>query len=217
MPLLPSVLLFALAAGAAGAPPVENDQLKATLEKLDAASRKFTSAEAQVHKVIHTALIPGDETQDGRIYFKREGGSTEMGYVTGGSDPETVNYKAGTVRVYRPNTKHCDVVKAAGLDTYLTLGFGGSGTDLAKVWDITDKGPETIGGVVAEKLELIPKDAKVKANIKLFTIWVDLARAVSVKQVLLQPTNDTQTALYTNIQYNKTVDTKPFAIQSPCK
>ncbi len=215
---IPALLLTA-ALIAASASAQQSPQLKATLDKLDAASARFTSAQADVHKVFYNALIKDEEDkQDGTIYFIRDkAGATQMGLKTTGPGARTVEYKAGTVRVYNPGLNCFDTVTKPGIETYLTLGFGGSGKDLARAWEINDLGPETIDGVKTEKLDLIPKDPNVRGSVTKFTLWIDLSRGVSLKQVLLAPSNDLQTATYTNIRLNTKIDTKPFDIKGkPC-
>ncbi len=210
---LPLIAALAISAHAQQSP-----QLKSTLEKLDAASARFTSAQANFHKVFYNALIKADEdTQTGEIYFLRANNATQMGLKTTGPGARTVEYKSGTVRVFNPATDCYDTVTRPGVETYLTLGFGGSGKDLAKAWEITDLGPDTVDNIKVEKLDLLPRDPGVKANVTKVTLWLDLARGVSVKQVLLAPSNDLQTATYTNIRLNTKVDTKPFTIKGkPC-
>jgi hypothetical protein len=200
-------------------PPAEDQaaRLKVTLEKLDEASKRFLSAEAHVTTTSHDHLIPEDDVQNGEIYFARKDGSTEMGYRIAGKYPTIITYKNGSVTRYECKTLHGDTITRAGLETYLTLGFGGSGADLAKAWNITDLGQEALGGVSVEKLRLIPKDSAVKANISSFTIWVDLTRGISLKQVRVAPTDDVQTAVYTIGKYNKVIDTKPFEVPAGCK
>lgn len=194
--------------------------LKPTLEKLDAASARFTSAEARVHRDSYNALIKDiDDRQDGNMYLIREkAGATQMGLKTEGRTARIVEYKNGTLRDYIPGPADCyNTVNKSGVDTYLTLGFGGSGTDLARAWEITDLGPDTIAGTKVEKLDLIPRDPNVKANITKVTLWLDLDRDVTLKQIFYSPTGDTNTAVYSNIRLNKPVDTKPFAIKGkPC-
>ncbi len=193
-------------------------QLAATLDKLDQASAHFTSAQADFHKVFYNHFLKSDDDQqDGRIYFTREHGATQMGLIITGPQGRTVEFKAGTLRVFNPGPGCFDTVTKPGIETYLTLGFGGSGKDLVKAWDITDLGPETLDGTKVEKLELVAKDPAVRANIKKFTLWIDLARGISLKQVLLNPSNDLQTATYTHIRLNEKVDTKPFSFKGkPC-
>ena len=193
-------------------------QLQATLDKLDQASARFTSVQADFHKVSYNHFLKSeDNQQDGRIYFTREHGATQMGLITTGPQGRTVEFKSGTLRVFNPGLGCFDTVTKPGIETYLTLGFGGSGKELAKAWNITDLGPETLDGTKVEKLELVAKDPAVRANYKKVTLWIDLARGISLKQVLLNPSNDIQTATYTHTRLNEKVDTKPFTFKGkPC-
>ena len=106
----------------------------------------------------------------------------------------------------------------------MSLGFGASGSDLAKSWNITDLGKDQMSDgsktVPVEKLDLVSKDPSVKSNYAHITIWVDAARGVPLKQISYQanngtPTGDTRTVYYTNIRLNQKVDLGPFAIK--CK
>jgi hypothetical protein len=41
-------------------------------------------------------------------------------------------------------------------------------------------------------------------------IWVDLNRAISLKQQFFTPAGDYRTATYTNIRYNQPINTAPY-------
>jgi outer membrane lipoprotein-sorting protein len=124
-----------------------------------------------------------------------------------------------------------DVFTATGknqalAETMMTLGFGGSGTDLEKAWDITDQGSEQMSDgskqVQVEKLDLVSKDPTIRNNYSHITIWVDPARDVSLKQILFEASGgkssgNTRTAVYTNIRPNEKVNTDAFAIKCPGK
>jgi outer membrane lipoprotein-sorting protein len=69
--------------------------------------------------------------------------------------------------------------------------------------------------VAVEKLDLVSKEASVRNNFTHITIWVDLARDISLKQVGFTPSGDTDTTIYSNIQLNQPIDLKAFAIK--CK
>ena len=188
--------------------------LQATLAKLDAASARFKSAEADVHRDAFNYVVKDTEASSGITYFKREpGGKMEFGVKTSGKDARTIVYKDGVARVYNPAANCTDTVTNNSIDTYITIGFGGSGKDLAKVWEIKDLGPDTIGGTKVEKLELVPKDAAVKRNVVKMSLWVDLDRDVSLKQIMYTPEKDTNTATFSDIKLNKQVNTGPYQIK----
>lgn len=208
----------------------------AVLSEMDAASAKFTSAQADLRQELYDNRVRDTETQSGQIYFLRKGGSTQMGMKIlpadakpGTAPVQIVEFKGGNVRVFNPGTNHIDEFSASGknqgiAESLMSLGFGASGTDLAKSWTITDQGKEQMSDgsktVSVEKLDLVSKDPSVRNNFTHITVWIDPARGVPLKQVSYNasngtPTGDTRTVYYTNIRLNQSVDTAPFAIK--CK
>ena len=189
--------------------------LQATLAHLDAASAKFNSAEARVHRESYSALLRSVDTmQDGSLYVIRsKDGKSQMGIRTEGASARIVEYKNGVLKDFIPASKCYNTVSKPGIDTYLSLGFGGSGKDLEKQWEISDLGPETMDSTKVEKLELVPRDPAVKANVTKVTLWLDLDKDVTVKQIFYAPTGDYNTATYTARKLNQKVDTKPYEIK----
>jgi outer membrane lipoprotein-sorting protein len=210
--------------------------LAAILTQMNAASAKFTSAQADLHQELFTKALHDTETQTGQIYFLRKAGAIQMGMKMlppdanpGALPAQIIEFKDGKLQVLNPGTNQIDLFTASGknqslAETIMTVGFGGSGNDLQKAWSITDQGPETLKdgnqSVQTEKLDLVPHDPTIKNNYSHITIWVDPVRDVSLKQTLFEasggtPTGDTRTVYYTNIRVNQSVDTAAFAIK--CK
>ena len=150
-----AVVLAGLSAGVAHGQ--QSDGKSAALKtKLNAASARFHSAQADVERDAYTALIKDTDKQQGKSYFLRDGaGATEMGLLADGPNgkPERIaQFKNGTLEDYNVGIKCFNSYQASGkVDAFLTLGFGGSYTDLERAWEITDKGSETMGGVKVEK------------------------------------------------------------------
>jgi outer membrane lipoprotein-sorting protein len=188
--------------------------LKASMDKLDAASAQFKSVQADFHKELYNKLVRETTPQDGRMYFLREGGKPQLGLKTVGPGARTVQYKDGVAKVFNPAIKCFDTVGGGDqskTDTLLALGFGGSGKDLQASWNVTDQGPDTVNGVKVEKLDMVPKDPGIKSNIDHVTLWVVLERGYALKQVMVAPSGDITTAVYSNVKYNDSkVDTKAF-------
>jgi outer membrane lipoprotein-sorting protein len=196
-------------------------QLQSVLAQMDKASASFQSARADVHQEFYERAIHGVSTvQNGAIYFARKSSQTSMGavFTEQGSNakPQVIQFSDNVLKVYNPAQNQIDEFKAkAGqTDTFLTLGFGGSGKDLAANWTINDAGPETIDGAKTEKLELTPKDQKVAANFDKVTLWIDPTRGVSLKQIFHTPEGDYRTATYSNIKLNTKIDTATFAMHT---
>ncbi|WP_213805027.1 outer membrane lipoprotein-sorting protein [Granulicella sp. dw_53] len=197
-------------------------QLTETIRKLDAASAKFQSAEADLHRDIYERVVRETTTQVGSVYFIRKGAATQMGLKILPPYARVVEYKDGKVKLYDPGANHLQVIAAAEnqakFETFFTLGFGGSGQDLLKAWTVDDQGSESLTDgkpVKVEKLVLVPKDPSVKGTFTQVTLWMDLERGVALKQEFIAPSGDKQTATYLNIKYNRPVDLKVYEIK--CK
>jgi outer membrane lipoprotein-sorting protein len=215
--------LAAVLMTAPNAVAADSARLTETLHKLDVASTKFQSAEADFKKDLYERVVKETTTQTGTIYFVRKGAATQMGAKFVTPAPKVIEFKDGTLKLYDPGTNHLQPYASgdnrAKFESFLTLGFGGSGQDLQKAWTIDDQGTEAVNDGAstknAEKLVLVPKDPSVKNTINQVTLWVDLDRGLSLKQEFVFPSGDKQTAFYSNIKYNQKVDLKPFEIK--CK
>jgi hypothetical protein len=188
--------------------------------QMDAASKQLHNVQANVQFDTFTKLVNDHDISSGTMFVERQGSSENMSAsYTDAASPSAAKvlvYSGGVLQMYSPGTKQVDIFKAganqARYESFLTLGFGGSGTDLQAAWTITDKGLEVIDGIRTEKLELVSKDPNVKKMFSLVTIWVDPARDVSLKQIFLQPSGDFRTAVYSNIRLNGKIDKKPYVI-----
>ena len=151
--LIPSVAFSVLSLGCGMQKPLfpvhadTKTPLQIVLEQLDAASKSFKNAQADVLSDVYTRSIKAHDTEPGSLYVERSGGTTTMGAIT--IDPGTkastkiVSFANGIFQLYTVGTNQVDVFKAtasqAKYDSFLTLGFGGSGSDLAKNWTINDQ------------------------------------------------------------------------------
>jgi outer membrane lipoprotein-sorting protein len=219
-PLLSSVLVLAITPASLHAQP-KPGHLDEVLRQMDAASLKFQSAEADFRWDLYERVVKETTTQIGIIYFKKQGATTIMGAKMTTPSVKLIEFRNGIIRIFEPATDHLTTVDAtknkAQFESFLTVGFGGSGKDLAKAWKIADLGDEVIDGVQTAKLDLVPKDPAVLQNCTHMTIWVDPARGIQLKQSLYMPSDDYRTAVYTNIKYNQKVDEKPYQIKTDSK
>jgi outer membrane lipoprotein-sorting protein len=195
--------------------------LDGVLRQMDAASLKFQSAEATFRWDLYERVVKQTTTQTGTIYFKKQGTTTVMGAKVEQPSVKIIEFRNGIVRLFEPSTNHLTIIDAtknkAQFESFLTVGFGGSGKDLAKAWTISDLGDEVIDGVQTAKLDLVAKDPAVRNNCTHMTIWVDPVRGIQLKQSLYMPSEDYRTAVYTDIKYNQKVDEKPYQIKTDSK
>ncbi len=98
-------------------------------------------------------------------------------------------YDGAEVDFYQPEIKQMTIMRAGAnrsqLESFLTLGFGGSGADLEANWKVSFQGTDNIDGVPVVKLDLVPVQQKVLDMFTHVTIWVDPTRGISYKQSLV--------------------------------
>ena len=205
--------------------PAASGDLNHVLAEMDASAAKFRSAQANFQWDQFEMVVQSTDTQTGVIYYEGSGDHTRVALdiekADGQPAKKTIVYSGGVLQFYQPQIDQMTVFhtrdKQSQYESYLTLGFGGSGSDLKKSWDITYQGMETIDGVETAKLDLVSKDAGVRTKFSQVTIWVDPTRDVSLKQILYEPSGDTRTAYYKDIQYNKKISSFVFKIKTDSK
>jgi outer membrane lipoprotein-sorting protein len=222
MKRLPSVLVVLLACGFPGfssapqANPVEGATLETVLKKMDAVAAKFSSAQADFEWDIYQKVIDEvDDVELGTLYYRRTSKGIEMmaAVAKAGSSPTTLQpepkyvlFSEGKIRLYQPKVNQVTEVDLgkghSDYESYVVLGFGGSGQDLQKSFDVTYVGTETIDRVSTAKIKLVPKSQKVRDTYSEIYLWIDVDRGVSVQQQLFQPQGDYKLAKYSNIQMN---------------
>jgi outer membrane lipoprotein-sorting protein len=231
--IFPLVMAALMPVGASSqeSKPADPAALDAVLKKMDAVAANFTTAQANFQWETYQKVI--DEVVDyqtGIIYYRKSNKQIEMmaEVKRAGSsassmkdEPKFVLLSGGKVRLYQPKTDQVtefDLGKnQSDFESYIVLGFGASGQDLQKNFDVTYMGPETIDGVKTAKLQLIPKSQKVKNTYSQIFLWIDLDRGVSVQQQLFQPQGDYRLAKYSQIKLHEKISDDVFKLKTTSK
>jgi outer membrane lipoprotein-sorting protein len=203
------------------ASPPGNADLQKIISQLNAAASKFVSAQANFTWDQYQAVVQESDVQTGTIYYERKKGSTRTAaYLqkdNGKDAPKIVVFDGQEAQFYEPTIKQLTILRAGAnrgqWESFLTLGFGGSGTDLQANWKVSLLGTEKINGVSVAKLDLVPLQEKVLDMFPHVTIWIDPTQAISYKQIFYEPGGDKRTATYTNIRYNQPIAGDIFAIK----
>lgn len=218
------VLAFAvLSVTLAAAPARGADSLDAVLSKLDAAAARFKSTSADFEfDSIQTDPVPDKDVQKGTVYYNRKGNGFEMGIhideINGRPVPKVIVVSGGVFKMYEKLINQVTTsTKVSKYESYLILGFGAGGKDLQQKWNMKDLGPESIGGVKTEKLELIAKDPEVLKLFPKVTIWVDTERGVSLKQLFDEGQGQSRVCTYSNIKVNQTLPGDAFTFKTDAK
>ena len=192
--------------------------LESVLKKMDAAAANFQTTQADFVWDQYQKVVDETDTQKGTVYYRRAGKEIEMMAEIKEPDRKFVLYKDGKLQVYQPKLEQVMVYPASGnLESYLVLGFGGSGQDLTKSFEVSYQGEETIDGIRTAKLQLIPKGEKARGYFPKILLWIDLSRGVSVQQQLMQGQGDYRLAKYSAVRLNGKIGNEVFQLKTTKK
>ena len=205
--------------------------LESVLKKMDSVAATFRSAQAEFEWQNYQKVI--DEIVDvktGTISYRRSGKDVDMMAnvkKVGTSpnelkpEPQYVLFSDGKVKMYTPKTDQVTVYdlgkSRADLESYVVLGFGGSGQDLQKTFDVTLAGTEDINGVTTAKLEMTPKSEKVRRNYNRMLLWIDPNTGIAVRQQFFSPQGDYRLATYSSIRLNEKINDEVFKLKTTSK
>jgi outer membrane lipoprotein-sorting protein len=191
------------------------------LKKMDAAAANFRTLQADFVWDQYQRVVDETDTQKGTVYYRRTGGNVEMMADVKEPDQKFVLYNDGKLQVYQPKIEQVMEYSTGGnrseIESYLVLGFGGSGEDLKKSFDVSLLGEETIDGVATAKLQLVPKSEKLRNNFSQILLWIDLNRGISVQQKFLQPGGDYRLAKYSGIRMPAKINNDIFQLKTDKK
>ena len=205
------IAFAALFVGAASA-----QSLESTLGRMDAVSKGFRGVTADLKKISFTYFAKDTDEESGRISLYRPS-PQDMRMLVEFSKPQerAVSYAKDKVLMYLPkaNTvQEYNLGKDSRLvEQYLLLGFGASGAELRKSYNIKYVEMTTIDGDKADHLYLEPKAAEARDQVRGIDLWIaqpggDPVRpgGYPVRMKVLQPSRDTVELQYSNLRINPT-------------
>lgn len=195
----------------------DSGSLEKVLSQMDAAAKNFHTTQANFVWEQYTKVVDEHDEQKGTVYYRRAGNNIEMmADVT--DPPKSVLFSNGKVEFYEPKVNRVTTYEAGknrdAFESFLVLGFGGSGHDMLKAFDVKYVGTETVDGIKATKLQLTPKSERVRNIFSQILLWIDPARGTSVQQQLQQPGGDYRLAKYSNILVNQKIPESAFRLKT---
>ena len=212
--LLSSLLWVAVSNAAAQTDP----NLQKALTAMDNAAANFHSAQADFVWEQYFKVVNDHDSQKGTVYYRKSGKDTQM--MADISDPahKSVLFSDGKVQVYEPKLKRVTSYEAGknreAVESFLVLGFGGSGRDMQKSFNVKYLTTEKIGDVNAVELELVPKSDRVRNVFAKIWLWIDPARGISVQQQFFEPSGDYRLAKYSDLKLNQKISDTAFKLKT---
>lgn len=212
-----TAFLTLIALTAAAAP--SGDELHALLARMDQAASTFKAMTADVTYVTHTDVLNEDNTETGTATMEKVQAGEVHGLVDFTSpDPHKVLFEERRVEIYRPKIKQLEVYdlekNGEQLDRFVMIGFGTSGSQLAKDYDMNVLGTESLKGRAGKfiHLRLLPKSADARQYLKNVELWIpEQGDPYPEREKILQPSNDYVVVTYSDVKINPPL--KPDAVQ----
>jgi len=221
--LSPIMFLFAAVLGMAqAAPDTSGDgDLKSVLARMNANAANFKSAQADFDLETYESVVQEKTVQKGRIYFRRDKHEVEAAFNLTSPAPKQVVFKGGKISIYEQNINQVterDVSKnKADVEAFLSLGFGARGDDLERDYEVALTGWEPVNAVKTARLELVPKNEKLRRTYNKIILWIDPAQDVLLQQKFLEPTGNYRMTRYSNMKVNSKIPDDFFKLKTSGK
>ena len=198
-------------------PESSKDALDKVLHRMDQTAANFHTAQADLVWTTYNSVAEQNLTDKGKIYFRRSGKEIEMAAELLPPSARQIVFANGKVQLYTPGTGQVDVYDASAhrdeVETFLVLGFGSSGADLRKSFELSSNGKENIDGAETDKLELVPLSASIKSRFPKIDLWID-PQGISRREKLFQEGGDYRLADYSNIKLDKGLPKNVFKLKT---
>jgi outer membrane lipoprotein-sorting protein len=194
-----------------------NDNLQQVLGRMDKAASEFKSMTAQVTYVTHTDVLNDNTTETGSVTMKKVQPGEVQGLVDFTSpDRKTITFEKRRIQEYLPKIKTVQVFDLAKhgeqLDKFLMIGFGTSGLELAKDYDVSVLGTANLNGQASIRLQLIPKAADARQYVQKLELWIpEQGDPYPLQEKIFQPSGDYRLTTYSGTNINPPL--QPGALQ----
>jgi outer membrane lipoprotein-sorting protein len=184
LPLRIALFAFALTS-------LRAESLNDILTRMDQAAVKFRSFSAATKRIEYTAVLDDKKEENGVMRMKKGKGGMMGVVIFSDPDPRTYYFSGKTLEIYLPGTNSVEIYDAGKhtsvVDEIILLGFGTSGAELRKNYEVTLVGPETVNGVPTTKLQLVPKTAEVRQYAGKIELWIPEGDSSPIQEKLIPP------------------------------
>jgi outer membrane lipoprotein-sorting protein len=196
------------------------DPLHDLLARMDKAASTFQAMSGKVTYVTHTDVLNDDSKESGTVVMRKVAPGEVQGLIDFlQPDRRTVHFEKRSLQIYYPKIKTVnkwDLGKhGEQLDQFIMIGFGTSGTQLARDYTVkvlpSEKGSST-QDVATIRLELIPKAGEAREYLKKLELWIPQSGdPYPVREKISQSSGDYRLVMYSDLKINPAL--KPDALE----
>ena len=193
--------------------------LEAVLATMNQRSTGFKTAQGDFEFETYQKLVDEKDTQKGRIYFRKTTkNGVDAAFDIEGPAPKQVVYTDGKLRIFEKKinqvTERAVGKNKSDVEAFLSLGFGASGAELQRDYEVKLDGWETVDGVQTAKLDLTPKNPRLLQTYNKIILWIDPEHDVLLKQQFFERSGDYRLAHYRNMKLNQKVSEEVFHLKT---
>jgi len=172
------------------------------------AGKRLRTLSANLEYTNVTVLVNDKSTEEGRLFFSKNGKSkgTEIRIELQQPESKIVLIKKNKAELYMPKINQIQEYnleqKSDLMEGFLLLGFGTETGDLRKSYDVKYLKEEELGGDTTVVLELTPLKRSVAAHLTKIQMWVSEDSWMPAQQQFFQPSGNYLIARYTAVKVN---------------
>jgi outer membrane lipoprotein-sorting protein len=198
-------VVFAGCAMVAASGP-QSAALKDVLNRLDQAAKLFHSTSAHISWTKHTEVLNDNSTQTGMAYRAKTPKGLLGLFEIVTPDKKAYAFEGRTLQIYYPNIPEVQIYDAGEqgqqLEQFLMLGFGTSGIELERMYEMRIVGPETVKDEKTIHLALNPKSGEAKKLVKQVDLWISERGNYPIQEKVLEPSGDYTLLVFSDVQNN---------------
>jgi outer membrane lipoprotein-sorting protein len=195
------------------------DTLNDVLARMDRSAETFQGMTANLTQLQHTAIINEDERDSAAVRMKKEKGGLRGFVEFAEPNRRLIGFQNRQLQVYYPKTNTVDIYDlgkhGAELDQFLLLGFGTSGKDLEKNYNMRVTGSENLNGKPVTRMDLVPKTANAKEYLKKLELWIPTSASYPIQEKIHKNDQDYILIQYSDIKLNPGLTDKDLELSLP--
>jgi outer membrane lipoprotein-sorting protein len=213
-------LLFFYLSTVLSSAALADESLPELLARMDRAAASFTGMTAGLKQVEHTEVLGENETQNAIVKLKRVNGGLSGRVDFAEPNRRIVGLRGRTVEVYVPKS---DVVQIYDVgkfgqqfEQFLLLGFGLSGKELQRTYNVKLLGAVMVGSRRATYIEIVPKSKDALEYFKRAELWIAQGDSTyPVQEKIHKNGQDYLLITYSDVKLNAPLADKELELKLP--
>ena len=201
------------------AAPARAEALPDVLARMDRSAQEFKAVSAKLKRLSYTAVLNESSEINGVMRLKRARNGIVGIVEFGEPEPRIFHFSGHELQIYYPKANTVEIYDAEKytktMDQVLLLGFGTSGAELKRTYDIKAGGTEMVGTERTTRIELTPKSPELRKLLVKVELWIPEGQSNPVQAKFTEPSKNYELATYSDLQVNPALPDSVFELKLP--